>query len=338
MHKNNSQLLKWTSLTLLLVPYLLYVGFVIRAGHGPVDYETFVDIGHRLRDGREIYGENSYYPMTFVMIFALFSWLPRPISVAIWLLAPVVFALLITRGSPLVLMFAPTFGHLAGGQTALFGMLGLWGYRKYITTNSLRGGIFLALALLKPQLGIVPLSFALTQWWKEFRIHKCIVRQAWAWVITTIIIYLPGFFIMPDWPSRWLSHPRPLFDRAMAGFIPRTLLYIVSSQTLAYWIILSLTGMLLLLGIWLLNRKVITLDLAVLWGFVTSPLVHDYDLIQLVPLLDKPVLSVIAVLLSIPGWFVILFAYSSNSAWYAFTMIAPGVLCTLLYQKHKAYS
>ena len=143
---------------------------------------------------------------------------------------------------------------------------------------------------------------------------------------------------MPDWPSRWLSHPRPLFDRAMAGFIPRTLLYIVSSQTLAYWIILSLTGMLLLLGIWLLNRKVITLDLAVLWGFVTSPLVHDYDLIQLVPLLDKPVLSVIAVLLSIPGWFVILFAYSSNSAWYAFTMIAPGVLCTLLYQKHKAYS
>jgi hypothetical protein len=274
--------------------------------------------------------------MPFVMIFSLFSWLPRPISLAIWLFAPVIFALLVTNGNPLVLMFAPLFGHFVGGQTAVFGMLGLWGYRKNMDTANLKGGFFLGLTLLKPQLGIIPLAFAMTQWWKEFQILRRIPRQACALVITVAIIYLPGFFLIPDWPLRWLSYPRPLFERAMSGFIPRTLLYIVSPKTVAYWSVIIAVGILLLWGVWLLNRRVMTLDLAVVWGFIVSPLVHDYDLIQLIPLLENPLLSVIAVLVSIPGWFVILFAYSNNSAWYAFTIIAPGILGALLYQKQKA--
>lgn len=122
----------------------------------------------------------------------------------------------------------------------------------------------------------------------------------------------------------------------MSGFVPRNLLYLVTPETAIYWIVLAGVGALLLLGIWLLNGKQITLDVAVVWGFIVSPLVHDYDLIQLVPLLEKPRLQLIAVLLSIPGWMVILFAYSNNSAWYAFTIIAPGILCALLYQKQKA--
>ena len=94
--QKKSRLLKLTSVALLLILYLLYVGYVVRADRGPADYETFMDIGQRLLEGNEIYGENSYYPMPFVMVFALFSWLPRPMSMAIWLLAPVASALLIT--------------------------------------------------------------------------------------------------------------------------------------------------------------------------------------------------------------------------------------------------
>jgi hypothetical protein len=335
MQKNKLRLLKLTSIFLLLIPYLLYVGFVIHANKGPVDYETFLDIGHRLINGSEIYGENSYYPMPFVMVFALFSWLPRPISMAIWLLAPVITALLITKGNPFVLLYAPTFAHFVGGQTAIFGMIGLWGYRKYIDTNNRVGGIFLGLTLLKPQLAIIPLAFACIQWWKEFHALKHVSRQAWAFVITAIVIYLPGFLLLPNWPSQWLSHPRPLFIRAMSGFIPRTLLYFFSPQTVVYWFVLVVIGILVLWGIWVLNHKTIGLDLAVVWSFIVSPLVHDYDLIQLIPLLEKPVLQVIAVLLSIPGWLVIIFAYSNNSAWYVFTIIAPGILCAILYQNQK---
>lgn len=335
MQKNKLRLLKLTSVLLLLIPYLLYVGFVIHANKGPVDYETFMDIGHRLLNGSEIYGENSYYPMPFVMVFSLFSWLPRPISMALWLLAPVITALLITNGNPFVLLYAPIFGHFVGGQTAFFGMLGLWGYRKNVDSNNPVGGVFLVMTLLKPQLGIIPLAFASAQWWKEFRALKHISRQAWAFIITAIVIYLPGFFLAPNWPSQWLSYPRPLFMRAMSGFVPRTLLYIFSPQRIVYWFALVFIGLFLLWGIWVLNHKKIGLDLAVVWSFVVSPLVHDYDLIQLIPLLEKPVFQIIAVLLSIPGWLVIIFAYSNDSAWYAFTIIAPGILCAMLYQNHK---
>ena len=331
MKTNNARLLRLVSVILLLIPYLLYVGFVIQANRGPVDYETFMAIGQRLFTGKEIYGENSYYPMPFVMVFALFSWLPRAASMAIWLLAPVISALLIS-GNPLVLLFAPLFGHFVGGQTAIFGMLGLWGYRKNIESSRLVGGVFLGLALLKPQLGVIPLVFAMTRWWKEIQVQRRIPRQAWAWVVTVAVLYLPGFFLAPDWPLRWLSHPRPLFERAMSGFLPRTLLYLVPQTSVAFWLLLMVSGILLLVGIWFVNRKAITLDLAVLWSFIASPLVHDYDLIQLIPLLDKPLLLGIAVLFSLPGWLVILFAYGNDSAWYVFTIIAPGILCALLYQ------
>jgi hypothetical protein len=333
---NNHRILKLASLTLLLIPYLLYVSFVIRANHGPVDYETFMDIGHRLLTGSAVYGENSYYPMPFVMLFASFSWLPRPISMAVWLLAPVILALLITGGNPFVLLFAPTFGHFVGGQTAVFGMLGLWGYRKNLPPSSIVGGIFLGLTLLKPQLGIVPLAFAMAYWLKDFRALKRLPRQAWACLITVALLYLPGFLLVPDWPARWLSNPRPLFERAMSGFLPRTLMVIVSPATITYWLVLLILGTLLLFGIWLLSHETLSLDLAVVWSFIVSPLVHDYDLIQLIPILDKPILRWTAVLLSIPGWLVILLAYRNNSAWYAFTIIAPGILCALLYQKQNA--
>ncbi|MCD4673692.1 MAG: hypothetical protein K8R77_13595, partial [Anaerolineaceae bacterium] len=243
---------------------------------------------------------------------------------------------LITKANPLVLLFAPVFGHFAGGQSSVFGMLGLWGYRKHLETDNPSGGIYLGLTMLKPQLGIVPLVFAVIQWWKAFRTQKRIPRQAWAFAITTAIIYLPGFLIMPDWPARWLSSPRPLFERALSGFVPRTLLYFFPNQTNGYWLILVALGLLLLLGIWHLYRKQITLDLAVLWSFIVNPLVHDYDLIQLVPLLDTPKRMLTAVLLSIPGWLVILFAYTSNTAWYAFSIIAPGVLGMVLWEQGKS--
>lgn len=336
MRIDKTRLFKLASLILLLIPYLLYIGFVIQTNQGPVDYETFMSIGGRLLAGAEVYGVNSYYPMPYVMVFAFFAWLPRPLSMALWMLGPVIAVLAITRWNPLVLLFAPVFGHFAGGQSAVFAMLGLWGYRKFNQTDRAAGGIFLALTLLKPQLGIVPLVYAVWQWLKALRTQRRIPRQAWAWTAALLVLYLPGFFLLPDWPLRWLRSPRPLFERALSGFVPRTLLYLVSPARGIYWIVLAVAAALLLYIVWRSNHKKLTLDLAVVWSFVISPLVHDYDLIQLIPLLDKPRRMKMAVLLSLPGWLVILFAYTNNTAWYAFTIIAPGLLATLLYTKKIA--
>lgn len=332
---DRDQALRITATALLLAPYLLYTGFVIHIDRGPVDYETFMDIGRRLTAGQEVYGENSYYPMPYVMIFALLSLLPRPVSMAVWLLAPVFSALLITRGNPLILLFAPLFGHCAGGQSAIFGMLGLWGYRKHQDTADRAGGAFLGLTTLKPQLGIIPVAYACVQWWKAFRATRRIPRQAAAGLAATLLLYLPGFVLMPDWPARWLSHPRPLGERAMAGFLPRTLLVLFPGRADLYWPPLVLLGSMLLAAVWYLNHQNLSLDPTILWGFVVSPLAHDYDLIQLVPLLEEPLLSKIAVWLSIPGWWVILFAYGNNHAWYLFTLIAPGLLGAWLWGRSR---
>jgi hypothetical protein len=254
---------------------------------------------------------------------------------AIWHVVPVLAALIIAGWNPWVLLFAPVASHAWGGQTAVFAMLGLWGYRRNTDPRNGRGGLWLALTLLKPQLGLVPTAWAAVQWWKSGREARRIPRQTWAWFAALAAIYLPGLALIPDWPARWLNQPRPVLSRALSGFVPRTLLFWTSPAEAGYWIALITLGGLILFGVWRIGRR-LTLDLAMLWSFTVSPLVHDYDLSQLVPVLDAPVLQRAAILLSLPGWLVILFAYGNDAAWYAFTIIAPGLLAMRLYLRHRS--
>lgn len=99
--------------------------FVIGNGRGGVDYETFMEIGARFNAGEPIWTENSYYPLPYVLVFAFFSALPRELSVLLWHLIPVIAALVIARWRLSILLFAPLFAHMVGGQTAVFAMIGL---------------------------------------------------------------------------------------------------------------------------------------------------------------------------------------------------------------------
>ncbi len=123
--------------------YTAYIVFIIAGNQSGVDYETFMQIGDRFRAGQPVWTENSYYPMPYVMIFGLFSALPRPLSMLIWHSAPILLALYITRGKPWPLLFAPLFAHTVGGQTAVFGLLGLYIYRQ--NRDRWQGGIGLAI-------------------------------------------------------------------------------------------------------------------------------------------------------------------------------------------------
>jgi len=320
---------------LLLAAYLLYVGFVIQHDQGPVDYETFMQIGARFLRGQEVYGENSYYPLPFVMIFAGFATLPRPASMAVWLLLPVAMAWWISGWKPWVLLFAPLIAHFFGGQTAVFGMIGLWGYRQRQETDHFGGGVWLALTLIKPQLGILPLSWAATRWWKAFRDTGRISRQFLGWMAAIIVIYGASFLADPGWLSKWLSHPRPLFERALAGLVPRGLV-MLGIHGWAYWGLWMIVTLLSFFWILKYVQRKVDLDLLTLWYFCVSPLVHDYDLIQVIPLLNSRRLQWGAVMLGIPTLLVILFAYGIDQAWVVVTIIAPGLL--ILKLKEGAYS
>ncbi|MBL8045831.1 MAG: DUF2029 domain-containing protein [Anaerolineales bacterium] len=327
-----SKLRGWAFLAISLAPYLAYLSFIIQLNQGPIDYETFMQIGQRWRDGAEVYVENSYYPLPYVMIFAAFSALPRPLSMALWLGWPVLAVLIITRGRAWALWFAPVFAHFVGGQSSALAMLGLWGFRRNLQTDSAKAGMWLSLMTLKPQLGLLPILFAVGQWYKLYRATGRVPRSAWSFGLATAAIYLPSFILMPDWPVRWLSVPRPFFERALAGFVPRTLWVLLGEQTVAIVVLwLILTG-LILAGIWRATRR-FSLEALVLWGFVVNPLVHDYDLLQLVPVLEDKKLAWAAVLASLPTWWVILFAYNVDAAWYLVTLIAPVVLFMYLGMK-----
>lgn len=327
--------LQWTGVLLIGGLYLAYVAFTIYSGRGPVDYETFMTIGGHFLRHEPVYYENSYYPLPFVMVFALFAWLPRSVSIGAWLLLPVLAALAIRRWHAAVLLFAPVFGHFVGGQTSVFGMAGVWGYRQYADLDRRAGGFWLALLTIKPQLALFPCLWALLTWSRAIREKRRLPSQAWAFLATAAILYLPGFFFYPDWPLHWLSRPRPLFERALSGLVPRVLLQLSALPAWIYWSLLIVIAGGLLLVVWLSNGRKLDFDLFILWSFVVNPLVHDYDLIQLVPLLDTTLMLSAALILSISGWWVILTAYANDAAWAVFTIIAPGLLIVRLWENAR---
>ena len=312
---------------LACMPYLLYVGYVVSTNQAPVDYYTFMDIGQRLLAGAPVYVINSYYPMPTVIIFGFFSLLPRPLSLGLWLLIPVALAWFISGRRPWVLVFGPLFAHFVGGQTAALAMLGLWGYRRSPDLQRFGGGAWLAVLAFKPQLAIFPLLYAGRQWlmflWRERRIPA----QAWGWAGGMVLYYLVGALAGgPAWPLDWLANPRPVGLRAQAGILPRTLIELgLQPPAALFWLLLGGGALGLVAGAWLWNHRRMPFDLWIFLGATFNLLMHDYDLIQLIPLINTPLLRKTAVLASIPLWLVILFAYQNDVAWYSVTFIPPAL-------------
>jgi len=316
----------------LLSIYLAYVVFVIQADRGPIDYETFMRIGAQLMRGEEVYGENSYYPLPYVAIFGIFSLFPRYLSMTLWLLAPVIIALVITRFKPHTLLFAPIFSHFAGGQSSVFGLLGFFGYRMNVDPSKYAGGFWLALTLLKPQLGIVPVGYAVYQWAQFVREKKRIPKQLLSFVSVVALMYLPAFLYRPGWLMEWLSVPRPMLDRAVSSAIPRLLFFVSSPGSVKYWLLWIVVSALVILIVWRLRGRSHDLDILVLISFVVNPLVHDYDLIQVLPTIWGPIMPAASIVLSLPGWWTITTGYATDAAWITFILIAPGLLAAYIYQ------
>lgn len=268
------RILVTSSLILLSLFYLFYTTFLIRSGVGPVDYDTFMDIGRRFLSGQDPYGPNSLYPMPFVGIFALFAWLPRPVSLALWFGGQVFSALAI--GGPWVLAFAPTMAI----QSSALGMIGLWGYRR--NPDKPVGGLWLAVILLKPQLGLFPLIWAANRWRKCLQERRRLPAQFWTFLFSMSVFYLPWFLLNPHWVNDWLSNPRGLRERAMAGIIPRAIYYL-ELPSIFCWLLVAILASALL---WVI-RQYLNFDTFILWSFMISPIIHDYDLIQLIPIVRE---------------------------------------------------
>jgi hypothetical protein len=337
MNLNQRRHLQFLLTLLAFAPYLFYVWYVITTSTAPIDYDTFMEIGRRVVTGAPVYGGNSYYPMPYAMVFGLFSLIPRPLSLGLWLLIPVVLAWLISGRKAWVLLYGPLFGNFLGGQSAVFGMLGVWGYRRQPDLERYSGGVWLALLAFKPQLAVFPTLYAGWQWLGYIRRERKIPKQALGWAGSAVLYYLIGALVGgAGWIFDWLGNPRPEGLRAQAGILPRTLIELgVQPPQPLFWIILAGVGLALFAGAWLWNRRRLPFDLWVMLSALVNPLMHDYDLIQLIPLIDTPLRRKAAMLASIPLWLVILFAYQNDAAWYAVTLIPPVLAGVALFEARR---
>jgi hypothetical protein len=324
---------------LAFIPYLLYIGFVVALNRGPIDYETFMEIGSRIPLGKAIFDGNSYYPVPFVYLYTLLYLLPRPVSMVIWLLAPILAAWLIVGKKPWVLLYGPLAANFLGGQSALFAMLGIWGYLRSRDIDRWSGGIWLGIIVFKPHLAVFPAVYAAREWlvsiWRTRRIPK----QALGFSGMLLFWYLIGVPVGWDWPVQWLSNLRPESFRPQAGIIPRTLAVLGVELGSVYFWGGALLGIILLgLACWWMNRRRMPVDL---WMFVVAccfPLMHDYDLIQLIPFFTTSLRQRWALIASIPLWFVMLFAYANDQAWFVVTLIPPALVGVALIEKRKQKS
>jgi hypothetical protein len=116
----------------------------------------------------------------------------------------------------------------------------------------------------------------------------------------------------------WLANLRELRFRALSGAIPR-ILYYFHLPSFVYYLLLFL--LFVLTAIFLLRKRLLRVDGWVLLGFIFSPFTHDYDLVQLIPMMEDRRLARIGILASLPGWITLLFFYDNDHAWATMTII-----------------
>jgi len=151
-----------TLYVLIVSLYIAYLAFAAGGGQAGVDYHTFMEQGQRLLNGEQVYTTNSYYPLPYVTIFAVFSAMPATISLVLWHTLPLLVVIWAARWQLWPLLFAPVFAHFAGGQSSVVGLIVIAGILRY--PNNWRGGVCLAIALLKPQLAVLPLLWYMPHW------------------------------------------------------------------------------------------------------------------------------------------------------------------------------
>lgn len=329
---NLSRVLAIIGVSLLLLLYVTYLYFMVVSQQGAVDYETFMDIGERFLAGESIWTENSYYPLPYVMIFGVFAALPPAVSIILWHFPLIILVLLIVKGNPLGLVFGPVFAHFTGGQTSVPGLLGFWQYyRSHLHIDDWRGGAWLSLTMIKPQLAIAPVMWAAYQWWQYWRREKRVSRQMLGFIGGTLLIYVPAFLIMPSWVSQWLASPREIKTRAVGTIVPRILFSVLELPAPVAFLLLAISAVVLFVVIRRLNNNRMPLDVFFLYTLLVNPFIHDYDLILLLPVAASGLLLNVAVMASIPTWLVIFFAYEVDAAWGVVTIIPVLVLIARLY-------
>jgi len=269
------------------------------------------------------------YPAPFYSTMCLPLGLSPPLTLVLWMLIPFFLVLILSGRRGLILLFPPFFIHMLLGQSTWL-LLPLFAYAVWIDDKQVRWwhGILGALVVFKPHIGGLALVWLLYH-------HRRRIGFVLTSIISIILVLIPAFVMLPSWLFDWLGNGRSfkLVSMANIGVIPVNLLGVgvdaenalasapaLSDQLIIYGFGAICAIILLVLLYW--RRGTLTWYDWVLVFCLANPLIHDYDLIILIPFIGLfPFRLKLAMLVAIPVW-----AYAMVTGMYHASILITIVL------------
>ncbi|MGC8856920.1 MAG: hypothetical protein ACP5QU_08980 [Anaerolineae bacterium] len=245
------------------------------------DYENYRQAGRLLLSGQNPYGPHRYYPLpTVLWIFVPLALLPEAFRL-LWVLGAFLAILIVQRKDGwLLFFFFPLWIVVRDGMLEGWLLLPL---AVFLRGSPGWAGLTAALLLLKPQLALLPLVYALLSWLRQ---------RDWRNVLAFgggfLVLFVPTFILMPGWPAHMLA--------ALADRVGQYTQYPGMSASLWAWRIFGWPGWagnFLLLGValfffreaWRWPEQRLPALLAL--GLLLTPYLFGSSMLMLIPLFKE---------------------------------------------------
>ncbi len=158
----------------------------------PWDYGNYVKMGLDVREGRNPYGPDRYYPLpTMLWIFVPLSLMPAWFALP-WVIVPFVFILILFRGQGAWFFLFPPLWFVV--SDAMFDGWLLLPLAWLLANRPIWAGVGAALLLFKPHVTVLVVGYMLWRWviardWKNLKTFSAAMALLW----------LPSFIVNPGW-------------------------------------------------------------------------------------------------------------------------------------------
>lgn len=278
-------------LLLILALEIIWLAPVTLTRWHAFDYENYRQAGQLLLRGENPYGPHRYYPLpTILWVFVPLALLPDGFRL-FWVMGGFVSALFLHRERAwLFLLFPPLWIVIRDGMLEGWLLLPL---ALLLSNRTGWAGLAAALLLFKPQLALFPIVYVLFHW-----LQQRDWRNLLAFSVSSLLLFGPSFWIMPDWPAQMLSVLSQRADQTLTQYPGMT-------ASLWAWRIFGFPGWVwafLLLGISLIlfgqawQRPEHRAQALLALGLLLNPILFTSSLILLIPLFTKraEILSLLA--------------------------------------------
>ncbi|MBZ0301304.1 MAG: hypothetical protein K8J31_16275 [Anaerolineae bacterium] len=301
-------LIRYLNIVLLVVlagGYISYIIVGIIRQTAPYDYGLIVRGTQTFCHQPDVFqygpAQDNYYPAPLYTSLCLPLQLAPVLLQVLWQLLPLILVIWLSRGQAVALLFLPFADHaLLGQSTWLVLPLYMLAARECLDRPPRAWhGLLLPLAIIKPHV-----AFAAAIWliyrWRRFP------RVLAVGAVSAALIYLPAFFMRPNWLLEWLAHRRGLETWLGVASAARIPFRLGSDSMLLIGLFAVVVG-LLIYSLLRWKRGRLTFYDWLLLFCLSNLLIVNYDLIILLPfVLARRRLRALVLVINLFAWLVTL--------------------------------